>query len=137
VTPRREPVRFLSLEDLLLVAHVATGSPPAVRDSGLLDSAAHRPSTTLFGEDAYTTLFEKAAALIESIVRNHALVDGNKRTAWLACVTFLEANDAAIDAPDDEAYDLVIGIAEGKVDLPDIATALEGWCTRGEVDQSP
>ncbi len=128
MTARPEPIQFLSLEDLLLVAHVATGGPPAVRDAGLLDGAAHRPSTTLFGEDAYPTLFDKAAALIESIVRNHALVDGNKRTAWLACCSFLDLNGEPVNAPDDEAYDLIIGIAEGRVELDETAAALERGC---------
>jgi len=130
VTPRHGPVRLLTLEELLLVAHVATGGPPGVRDAGLLDSAAHRPGTTLFGEDAYPTIFDKAAALLDSIVRNHALVDGNKRSGWLACATFLDVNGCELDAPDDGAYDLVIGIAEGRVELAQIADALERWCTR-------
>ena len=128
MTERRAPVRFLSLEELLLVAHLATDGPPAVRDAGLLDSAAHRPSTRLFGEDTYPSLFDKAAALIESIVRNHALVDGNKRTAWLAFCTFLDVNGAPVDAPDDEAYDLVLGIAEGRVELDEISASLGRWC---------
>ena len=129
MTGRPGPVHFLSLEDLLLVAHVATGAAPGVRDAGLLDSAAHRPSTTLFGEDAYPTLFDKAGALIESIVRNHALVDGNKRTAWLACCSFLELHGAPVDAPSDEAYDLIIGLAAGRIELDETADAVERWST--------
>jgi death-on-curing protein len=127
VTPAHERVRYLSLEEILLVAHAATGGAPAIRDAGLLDSAAHRPRTTLFGEDAYTTLFDKAAALMESIIRNHALVDGNKRTAWLAGCSFLDLNGQVVDAPDDGAYDLVIGIAEGRVDLAESSAALAAW----------
>ena len=121
-------VRFLTIEELLLVAHVASDGPPAVRDIGLLDSAVHRPPTTVFGEDAYPTLFDKGAALLESIVRNHALVDANKRTGWLAACTFLEASGCPLFAPTDEAHDLVIGIAEGRVELAEAAAALERWC---------
>ena len=128
MTPAATPTRFLSLEDVLFVTHVATGGQPVIRDVGLLDSATHRPRTTLFGADAYPSLYDKAAALLESIVRNRALVDGNKRTAWLACSTFLDLNDAPLDAPDDEAYELVIGLAEGRVELDEIAATLEGWC---------
>ena len=119
--------RFLSLEDLLLIAQIATDGGLAVRDAGLLDSAAHRPQTTLFGEDAYATLTEKAAALLESLVRNRALVDGNKRTGWLACCSFLELNGVIVDATDDDAFDLVIAIAEGRIELDQIAEKLEHW----------
>jgi death on curing protein len=120
-------VRFLTLEELLLVAHAATDLPPAVRDAGLLDSAVHRPQTTLFGEDAYPTILDKAAALLESLVRNHALVDGDKRTAWLACTVFLDMNGSPVDAPTDEAFDLVIGIADGRIERADASAALARW----------
>ncbi|HEY5154938.1 MAG TPA: type II toxin-antitoxin system death-on-curing family toxin [Acidimicrobiales bacterium] len=131
MTAGAAPVRFLTLEDLLLIAQVAKQGDPGIRDAGLLDSAAHRPQTTLFGEDAYPTLAEKAAALLESIVRNHALVDGNKRTGWLACCSFMELNGRRVEASDDAAFDVVIGIAEGRGDLADTAAALEGWSTPG------
>jgi death-on-curing protein len=127
VTGRPGAVRFLSVEDLLFIAHVASDGPPAVRDIGLLDSAVHRPQTTVFGKDAYATLFDKGAALLESIIRNHALVDGNKRTGWLATSTFLEANGRAVLAPTEDAFDLIMGIAEGRVELAETAAALERW----------
>ena len=75
---------FLDVEDLVVIAGVATGAPVLVRDYGLLASAAARPRATVFGEDAYPGLFEKAAALGHSLAGNYALVDGNKRLAWLA-----------------------------------------------------
>lgn len=116
---------YLSLDDLLaLVDDLGVGP---VRDLGLLDSAAHRPRTSLWGQDAYPTLDDKAGALLESLVRNHALVDGNKRLGWLAMIVFLDINGCWLEAPDDEAYDLVIGIASGTVTLPDITTALSRW----------
>ena len=90
----------LTLEDLLtLVDDLAVGP---VRDLGLLESAAHRPTTALWGRDAYPTLDEKAAALLQSLVGNHALVDGNKRLGWLATVVFYALNDVDLDAPDDD-----------------------------------
>lgn len=116
---------YLSLEDLLTVIE-RYGLPP-VRDVGLLDSAAHRPMTTLFGDDAYPTLDEKAAVVMESIVRNHPLVDGNKRLGWLSAVLTYRLNGARLDAPEDDAYDLVIGIAEGKVDYHESAARLASW----------
>lgn len=94
---------------------------------GLLESAAHRPTTELWGREAYPTLEEKAAALMESLVRNHPLVDGNKRLGWLATVVFLDINGCWMEAPDDDAYELVIGVASGKLQLHQIATALANW----------
>ena len=99
-----------------------------VRDVGLLDSAALRPQATVFGEDAYPTLAGKAAALLHSIIRNHALVDGNKRLAWLAAVTFLRINAHDVTMSSDAAYELIIDIAEGSVD--DVDTIAESLWVR-------
>ncbi len=127
MTDAIDEVRHLNLAVLLLVARAATGADPAVRDAGLLDSAVHRPRTTLFGADAYPSIFDKTAALVDSLVRNHGLVDGNKRTAWLAGATFLEMNGWVLDAPDGPAYELIIAIAEGRTELDQIAAALASW----------
>lgn len=119
---------FLGTEDLLALADDLGVGP--VRDVGLLESAAHRPTSSLWGSEAYPTLFVKAAALLDSVVNNHALVDGNKRLGWLAAVVFLDVNGIWIDAPDDAAYDLVIAVASGTASLPQIAAALESWVQR-------
>lgn len=118
-------IDYLTLQDLLTIAERYHLLP--VRDLGLLDSAAHRPSTSLFGDDAYSELSEKAAVLLESLVRNHPLVDGNKRLGWIATVIFFERNTQGVDAPHDAAYDLVIGIAEGRVDHHESAARLAAW----------
>lgn len=116
---------YLTLEDLLaLVDDLGVGP---LRDLGLLEAAAHRPTTALWGREAYPTLDDKAAALLESLVRNHPLVDGNKRLGWLAAVVFLDINGAQVDAPDDDAYDLVMSVAAGQVDLAHIAGTLGTW----------
>jgi death-on-curing protein len=116
---------YLSLEDLLSLTNDLAVGP--VRDLGLLDSAAHRPQTALIGYDAYPTLDEKVAVLLESIVRNHPLVDGNRRLAWLAAVVFYGLNDEVLKAPDDDAYDLVIDMASGQLDYQAAAELLAGW----------
>ena len=85
-----EPVEFLDLDDLFDLARALLGDPPPIRDVGLLGSAAARPQATAYGQDAYADLITKAAALLQSIVNNHALVDGNKRLGWLATAVFLE-----------------------------------------------
>ena len=115
-------VRYLELEDLLELTRILGAGP--VRDLGLLDSSAARPKSTAFGRDAYSTLAEKAAALLHSITRNHALVDGNKRLAWLATTVFLDINGSAPDLDDDAAFTLVMRVAEGDLDVAEIAEGL-------------
>jgi death on curing protein len=72
-------------------------------------------------------IHEKAAVLLESIVRNHPLVDGNKRLGWLAVVVFDGLNSLSLDAPEDPANDLVIGGATGQMDYQSVAEALSAW----------
>jgi death-on-curing protein len=98
-----------------------------VRDIGLLEAAAQRPQTTLYGQEAYPGITEKAAVLLESLTRNHALVDGNKRIGWLAAVVFLRLNGLTLDAPDDEAYDLVIAVSSGSTEYSVTASKLASW----------
>ena len=84
--------RYLTVEQALRIARAAVGGPIEVRDIGLLESAVHRPRASVLGQDAYPDLFTKAAALLHSLARNHPLVDGNKRLAWLATYVFLAKN---------------------------------------------
>lgn len=119
--------RLLTVEDLVAIATRIGRGEPRIRDLGLLQSAAVRPGTSVFGEDAYPDLATKSAALLESLVRNHALVDGNERLGWLALVLLLALNGVDLDVDDDEAYDLVIGVAEGRHDIARIVGVLQGW----------
>ncbi|WP_193106728.1 type II toxin-antitoxin system death-on-curing family toxin [Brachybacterium sp. FME24] len=116
---------FLSTEDLLSLIDDLRVGP--LRDLGLLDSAAHRPTTTLWGREAYPSLDLKAAALLESLVRNHPLVDGNKRLGWLSTVVFYGVNGIDLAAPDDDAYDLVIAVATGSIAAKEAAEVLTRW----------
>ena len=120
-------MRFLDLEALLIVADAAVGGKALVRDHGLLSSALARPQASFGGQDAYPDVDEKAAALLHSLVNNHALVDGNKRLGWLATYAFYAINGMDLDAPTDAAYDLVIAVAEGVSDVPAIAQQLKSW----------
>jgi len=121
-----DPVEFLDLDDVIGLARRLLGDPPPIRDAGLLGSAVARPQTSLGGEDAYPTIWLKAAALLQSIVGNHALVDGNKRLGWLATAVFLEINGASVaTAPNDHVYDLVMAIASTSSRLDEIADQLE------------
>jgi death on curing protein len=119
---------YLDLDDLLEIARVAIGDDAAVRDHGLLASALARPRASVFGEDAYPDLHLKAAALLHSLARNHALIDGNKRLAWTACRTFLGINDHWISGPEDDRFNFVIDVATGEIsELDKIADQLRTW----------
>lgn len=121
-----DPVEYLDLDDLVELAGRFLGDPPPIRDIGLLGSAAARPSTTAFGQDAYPDLTTKAAALLQSIVNNHALVDGNKRLGWLATAVFLEINGVTASGLSNEAvYELVIWVASSNPGLDEIVTRLD------------
>jgi death-on-curing protein len=115
-------VEYVDLEDLLMLVR-ALGAGP-VRDVGLLDSAAARPRSTAFGQDAYPTFELKAAALLHSIAGNHALVDGNKRLAWLATSVLLHLNGRRPELTDHEAFTLVMDVAKGAVGVEEIAGRL-------------
>ena len=119
--------RLLTTEDLVAIATRVGRGEPQIRDLGLLESAAARPGTSVFGADAYPDLATKAAAMLQSIVGNRALVDGNKRLGWLALVLLLALNGVRLDVDDDEAYDLVIGVAEARHDVASIVDVLRGW----------
>ena len=96
-----------------------------VRDSGLLLSSLARPATSLFGEDVYATLALKTAALMDSIVNNHRMMEGNKRSSWFAANFFVELNGYEIVATEDEAFAFILSIARGNQPLEDVALWLE------------
>ncbi|HET8682350.1 MAG TPA: Fic family protein [Micromonosporaceae bacterium] len=118
---------YLDTEDLVSIASIVLGSPPKVRDYGLLASAAARPATSVFGQDAYPDLASRAAALLHSICGNHALVDGNKRLAWAAAVVLVGLNNGApVSAVDvDQAEAFMLAVAGGTLtEVPAIAAEL-------------
>ena len=125
------PIEYLNLDDLIEVAILLLGEPAPIRDIGLLGSAAARPQTTAFGDDAYPDLWTKSAALLQSILKNHAWIDGNKRLGWLATAVFLELNGQAPSKLSNEVvYELVYGVDAGDFEIDEIAiqirNAIEG-----------
>ncbi len=121
-------IEYLDLDDLLEVARRAVGDDVVIRDYGLLEAAQARPRASVLGRDAYPDLHLKAAALLQSLARNHALVDGNKRLAWTACRTFLAINGRWISATEDQRFELVIRVATGEEsDIDEIAKKLRAW----------
>ena len=119
----------LDLDDLLHIAHRVLAEVQ-VRDAGLLASAAARPATTVFGADAYPTLHLRVAALAQSIARNHALADGNKRLTLVAIIAAYGLNGRRLTLTNGEAYDLVIAISTGVLsEVADLAAALDAGST--------
>jgi death-on-curing protein len=119
------PVEYLDLDDLLDLAERLLGADVVVRDVGLLGSAVARPQTTVAGVDAYPDLWSKAAALLDSVVNNHALVDGNKRLGWLATAVFLHLNGVDVSpAGNDDVYDLVMHVAAGHRPIGEVGDRL-------------
>jgi death on curing protein len=122
--------QFLRVEDVLALAEAVLGGPPGVRDLGLIDSAVARPHAAFAGVDAYPSLHLKAAALLESLAGNHALVDGNKRTAFASLLFFYDLNDMRLTLSHDDAFDLVIGVVTHEVDIERAAKILQDHAVR-------
>ena len=117
--------RHVTVEQALRIARTAVGGPVHVRDIGLLEAAVHRPRASVLGQDAYPDLMAKAAALLHSLARNHPLVDGNMRLAWLATYVLCAKNGVELDANDDAGYELVVAVAAGAIDdVDEIAATL-------------
>jgi len=123
--------RYLTTADLTAIAHATMGGKALIRDAGLIDSAAARPRMTTFGEQAYPDLHEKAAALLHSVLRNHPLIDGNKRLAWVAARVFLALNGQDFQPDEDRSVEFVLAAAAGESDDVDtVAATLREWTLR-------
>ena len=109
-------IEFLALDDVLALTARAGFT---IADYGLVESALARPQASVFGEDAYPTIHEKAAALLQSMATNHALADGNKRTAWAATRLFYGLNGYRIAATEDERFELIVAVATRELDTVD------------------
>lgn len=115
----------VDVENIVDLAARLLGNPPPIRDLGLLGSAAARPAASAFGEDAYPDVWLKAPALLQSLVKSHPLVDGNKRLGWLSTAVFLDLNGVDVTrALNDEVYDFVITVADGQQSVPEIGEGL-------------
>lgn len=121
----RNRIRFLDLDDVLGLARRLLGDPVPIRDIGLLNSAVLRPRTTLAGAYAYGDIIEMAAALLQSVVGNHALLDGNKRLGWLSTAVFLQVNGVSVEhLSNDDVFDLVVWVASDSPSHGSITTRL-------------
>lgn len=121
-------MKYLTVQDVLLLHSLAIdnfGGSHGLRDFGLLDSAVMRPQATYDGEELYPTIFLKGAALVHSLLLNHQFVDGNKRTAMLSVMTFLELNDYKISAEQNEIVNCAMWIENKKPEIEEVAVWLE------------
>jgi death-on-curing protein len=117
---------YLTVEDLVQLGELILPGPLGIRDLGLLASAAARPQASAFGKDAYPDVWTKVAALLHSLVGNHALIDGNKRLGWLGTAAFLDLNGVdPYGIPNDEVYDLVMQVATEPREVHAIAAELK------------
>jgi death-on-curing protein len=119
-------LNYPTLEELLQLAEAVVDGEVKVRDHGLLQAALARPQTTVFGADAYPALSDKAGALLHSIARNHALIDGNKRLALAAALLLCGMNGFYPRMSNDAAYDITVAAATGVAEVPDIAAVFRG-----------
>ncbi len=118
---------ILELHDLSIIDF---GGSHGIRDIDMLQSAVERPSATFDSTELYITPFQKAAAIFESIIKNHPFVDGNKRTAWLSCFTMLRLYHYKIIASEEDAYYFVIEVASSHMDFDNIVEWIEQHSTK-------
>ncbi|MFD2330154.1 type II toxin-antitoxin system death-on-curing family toxin [Cohnella sp. GCM10020058] len=121
---------FLTKEEVIsahyfMMRKMNDADQAGVKDHGLLESAVHRPQQSVFGEDAYPHLFDKAAALLESLVKNHCFHNGNKRTAYLVTKSFLMMNGKHLKMEREYAVEFIVDVAKGIHSLEDSARILE------------
>jgi death-on-curing protein len=119
-------VRYLTAGEVMLVNEQEVG-PDLLADFGLLEAAVLRPQQSVFGSDAYPDMHTKAAAMMHSLIRNHAFIDGNKRTGVLATILFYNLNGYTIETIQEDLIALALDIVEGQIDVEGIVGILKSW----------
>jgi len=127
-------VRYLTAAEVIRINEAEAGSWN-LRDFGLVDSAVHRPQTVVLGHEAFPDVHAKAAALMHSLAKNHAFIDCNKRTAFLACAMFYRLNGWDLRMGDDDVVHLMGDIVVDKLDVNEIARVLEQHAIQSIVDE--
>ncbi|MBI2095677.1 MAG: type II toxin-antitoxin system death-on-curing family toxin [Candidatus Omnitrophica bacterium] len=126
-------MRYLTLGELVEAHRVLLeryGGSAGMRDQGLLESAIHRPQASVFGKEAYPTVFDKAAALCHSLLLNHPFIDGNKRVAFAACHLTLMMNGYSLTSSSIETYDFLIRVIKNHPDWTEISSWLKAHCKK-------
>lgn len=120
-------IRYLTTDEILRLHALEVGDQVGVRDINLVEAAAERPRQSAFGEDPYPDLASKAAALLDSLVRNHPFVDGNKRIGLLASFVFAELNGFEIDTANDGIVDTVLALIVREIDFHELVRRFQLW----------
>jgi len=125
-------VKYLTVEQVLFLhSRVVeeTGGSHGVRDIGLLESAPSRPQAIIEGEELYPDIFSKAAALMDSLIRNHCFIDGDKRTGVTAAAVFLRRNGWFVKASNRELESFTLQVTRSHLSIPSVAQWLREHCT--------
>lgn len=125
--------RYLTVADVLLLHFLAiekSGGSHGIRDLGLIESAVARPRATFGGEDLYKSLYDKLAVLCHSLIKNHAFVDGNKRTSLLSSMTMLELNGYKFNCSQKELVEYGIAIDNENIEEKEIAVWFKKHCKK-------
>ena len=120
-------VRYLDVDEVIRLHGREVGEGVGLRDKNLLEGAVERPRQSAFGDDAYPTIESKAAALFESLVRNHPFIDGNKRIGVLASFVFLEINGFKVEATNDEVVETVLSLIVRDIDFDALVGRIRSW----------
>lgn len=128
-------MRYLSSKEVIaintfVIKKYSPDEPLGVKDHALLESAVKRPQTTVGGEDAYQSLFEKAAALFESIALNHAFINGNKRTALQSLAIFLRYNGYNLNMETDQKVDFTVNVVLHHYSFTEIASIIQKYSVK-------
>lgn len=113
-----------------MIQRYSPGEHIGVKEPGLLESAVHRPQSSVFGEEAYPTIFEKAAALFEPLGQNHPFHNANKRTAFTALVIFLRYNGQNFKMDTKKAEDFTVDMVNHRFDRQQAAAIIKTHCSR-------
>ncbi len=133
------PVRYLQADELVFINGKVLNNEKIlrgelkIRDRERLEAAVARPASSAFGEDAYKSLQEKVASMMHSVARNHPFTDGNKRTATMSTIFMLNVNGYDVDWDASDALDVILKVAEGKMDMPEFAE----WLSLREGEATP
>lgn len=120
-------VRYLDVDEVIRLHGREVGEGVGLRDKNLLEGAVERPRQSAFGDDAYPTIESKAAALFESLVRNHPFIDGNKRIGVLASFVFLEINGFEVETTNDEVVETVLSLIVRDIDFDALVGRIRSW----------
>lgn len=131
-------MKYLTVEQVMMIHDAVEPKTSFIRDKGALESAVARPQMTAFGEEIYQNIFQKAAALMHSLVKNHCFENGNKRTALITTLAFLTINDYVIPQVKlgdiEEIVDFMDGVA---IDSQDIESMAELFSSVSELVNDP